>query len=120
MTRQAIGRVAGEFDARIGGQSAPATCHARGGVAPRSWDAPGRESQGGRHAHGTGHVLGPGAPITLLAAAMRLRHDRRAAADPECPHPLGPLELVGPDGDQVGVERRTSRSTYGAPWTAST
>ena len=59
---------------------------------------------GDRHADGARDVLRPGPAVTLLAPAVDLREQLRAAPHPQRPDALGTLELVGGDRDEVRAE----------------
>ena len=63
------------------------------------------ELVGRGQAHGAGDVLGPGPPVAFLAAAVLLGEDVRPVPDVQGADALGPLELVGGEGHQVGAER---------------
>ena len=64
-----------------------------------------RQVVGGRRPDGSGHVLGPGAPVALLGAALLLRQDVGPVADVERPGALRALELVRAERHEVGAER---------------
>ena len=113
-------RVAGELDAvdREERLQEPVALRAR--RARRRRPLGDGELEGRGHADGAGDVLRPGPAVPLLRAAVLLGEEVRAAADPQRADALRPLDLVGGQRDEVGAERRTSSSTHGAAWTAST
>ena len=100
-----LSRVSGELHAgqrlhRVPDEVAPSRHlrHRRGALLDRQLEGP-------RETHGAGHVLGAGAPIALLAAAVQLRQDGRAAPQPQRTDALGALQLVAGHREQVHAQR---------------
>ena len=75
-----------------------------------------RDAQRLGRADDAGDVLGAGAALALLAAAVLLREERHAAADVQHAHALRPAELVRRQAQQVDVRASatSSRSEFGA------
>ena len=60
--------------------------------------------QGGGRPHDAGHVLRPRSTIALVGAARLDGQETEPPAGVEDAHPLGPVELMGREGEKIHVE----------------